>query len=76
MPPLEHKAILENKGVIFLEDEWEYAVYHCYLLSLKSGFNALECEYAVVKDFCKQKKMDSVYTYSILKAMLSSVSRE
>lgn len=58
----------EDIDIIWLEGE-EHEISDVWLLSLESGFNGATCSYQIVKDFCKQKKLDIIEVFRVCKTM-------
>lgn len=55
--------------------EYETAIIQCFFLSIKSGFNHFDCEYAIVRDFSKKYALDSIELYQVIKSMIGELNR-
>jgi len=55
--------------------DYEIALIQCFFLSLRSGFNNFDCEYAVVRDFSKKYSLDVIELFTIIKSMIGELNR-
>lgn len=46
----------------------------CFFLSLKDGLLSVECEYIVVKDYCKKYGLDTIDVFLTCKTMAGAFS--
>ncbi len=55
-------------------DNEEYLMIGCFTLSLRSGMSSVECDYMIVRDFCKRYKLDTLAVFRVCKAMVGELN--
>lgn len=62
---------LDEGSIIIPDDDEEHRAIDCWTLSMKSGFNAVECDFDIIKIYCEKYEMDLVEMTRLCKSMTS-----
>jgi len=65
---------MDENLIMIPSDEWEMQIINCFLLSIKSGFDGVDVEYAIVKDFTKNFEFESIDLYQLIKYMAGELN--
>lgn len=67
--------LADESEVTWLDTE-EYVISDVFFLSLSSGLSGQVCNYEVVKDYCKENKLDTIEVYRVCKSMTSELNKK
>lgn len=64
--------MLEKRGVLFLESEYERTLFECYLIAVKSNGFGLEVSEMVVDKYCEKYGLDFIEIFSSIKSFANA----
>ena len=63
----KQRDFLTQRGVVFLEDGWDWALLDCHYLALESNGFGTQINAMVVDKFCEKYGLDFIDTLQIIK---------
>jgi len=69
-PNYKEREFLESKGVLFLQDDYDWMVYNCYSLSIEgNGFGGTTVNAMVIDRYCEKYGLDFIEMLQYCRAM-------